>query len=247
MVIRILSYNIHKGFDTFNRRFILGVIKEQIRHLQPDVVCLQEVQGEHAHHKNKVPGYPIESQFEFLADTVWPHFAYGKNAIYSHGHHGNAILSRFPITRWSNLDLSLDKSEMRGMLHAEINLPEENRTFHVLTTHLNLFHRARVRQTDRIVEYVNRNLATDVGFTLVGDFNDWLLELDPIMKKKLQVEELFATLYGRHARTFPCFYPRLALDRAYLRHHKPVNGMVLNDGPWNELSDHLPLYIEVDV
>jgi len=246
MRIRILSYNIHKGFDTFNRRFVLGVIKEQIRHLGPDVVCLQEVQGEHAHHKGKVLGYPIESQFEFLADTVWPHFAYGKNAIYSHGHHGNAILSKYPIARWSNLDLSLDKSEMRGLLHAEIELPSEQRTFHVLTTHLNLFHRARVRQLSRIREYAQRNLK-DLDFTLVGDFNDWLLELDPLLREQLGARELFASMYGKHARTFPCFYPKLALDRAYLRGHTPVNGMVLTDGPWNNLSDHLPIYIEVDV
>lgn len=246
MRLKILSYNIHKGFDTFNRRFVLGRIKEQIRLLAPDIVCLQEVQGEHEKLKGKVKDYPLESQFEYLADTVWPHYAYGKNAVYSHGHHGNAILSKYPIKEWHNLDLSLDKSEMRGMLHAEIHLPEENRSFHMLTTHMNLFHKARMKQADLMVKYINSKMS-DKGFLLVGDFNDWLCELDPYLREKLGLNELFLQLYNKHARTFPCFYPKLPLDRAYFRHMNPIQGMVLQDGPWDELSDHLPIYVEVEV
>ena len=246
MRIKILSYNIHKGFDTFNRRFILGQIKEQIRLLSPDIVCLQEVQGEDDKHKGKVKDYPLETQFEYLADTVWPHFAYGKNAIYSHGHHGNAILSKYPIKQWHNLDLSLDKSEMRGLLHAELYLPGEERSFHMMTTHMNLFHNARMKQAKLIVNYIEEK-ASQKGLVLVGDFNDWLCELDPYLRSLLGFKELFLELYQSHARTFPSFYPKLPLDRAYFREVSPVQGMVLKGGPWDALSDHLPIYIEVDV
>ena len=76
MHLKILSYYIHKGFDTFNRRLVLGRIKEQIRLLAPDIVCLQEVQGDHEKHKGKVKDYTLESQFEYLDDTVWTHYAY---------------------------------------------------------------------------------------------------------------------------------------------------------------------------
>ncbi|MBY0515558.1 MAG: endonuclease/exonuclease/phosphatase family protein [Bacteriovoracaceae bacterium] len=247
MLIKILTYNIHKGFDIFNRRFILANIKQQIRLLNPDVVCLQEVQGEHEHLKKKVNDWPLEAQFEFLADTMWPHHTYGKNAVYPHGHHGNALLSKYPIKYWHNLDLTLDKSEMRGMLHAEIYLPDENRTFHMFNTHINLFHRARVKQAKLMHNYINEKLHHEAPFVLVGDFNDWLLRLDPMMREGLKAQELFHHLYGSHARTFPCFLPKLPLDRVYVRHAIPVQGMVLKDGPWKDLSDHLPIYAEVEV
>ena len=55
-------------------------------------------------------------QHDFLAEGVWPNTAYGGNAIYDHGHHGNAILSRFPILSSHNQDISELRFERRGML-----------------------------------------------------------------------------------------------------------------------------------
>ncbi len=102
MKMRILSYNIHKGFSIGNRDFILNDIKQALRDLNADILFLQEVLGDHNDQKCKIPNWQTAIQFEYLADSVWPHFAYGKNAIYPEGHHGNAILSKFPITDWSN-------------------------------------------------------------------------------------------------------------------------------------------------
>ena len=247
MKIKILSYNIHKGFDIFNRRFVLSRIKQQIRFINPDIVCLQEVQGEHEKYKKKHSDWPLEAQFEFLADTMWPHHAYGKNAVYTDGHHGNALLSKYPIMYWHNLDLTLDKTEMRGMIHAEIWLPDENRTFHMMNTHINLFHGARVKQAKLMAEYVNEKIPPEASFLIAGDFNDWLLRLDPIMKKEFGSLEVFEYLYGKHARTFPCFMPKLPLDRLYYRGAIPIQAMVLSDPIWRELSDHLPIYAEVEI
>ena len=247
MRIKILSYNIHKGFDIFNRRFVLRRIKEQIRFINPDVVCLQEVQGEHKTLKSEINEWPLEAQFEYLADTLWPHHAYGKNAVYTEGHHGNALLSKYPIKYWHNLDLTLDKTEMRGMIHAEIWLPDENKTFHMMNTHINLFHGARVKQVKLMARYLKEKIPSDASFLIAGDFNDWLMRLDPIMKREFGAKEVFEHLYGQHARTFPCFFPQLPLDRLYYRGAKPIQAMVLNDTSWKELSDHLPIYAEVEV
>ena len=92
-VIKILTYNIHKGFNASNRRFVLHEMKDALREINADIVFLQEIQGEHRHKQNRISDWPDTSQFEFLADQVWQHHAYGKNAIYKSGHHGNAILS----------------------------------------------------------------------------------------------------------------------------------------------------------
>ena len=44
--------------------------------------------------------------------------AYGMNAVYPHGHHGNAILSRWTIDQFTNHDVSDHALEKRGLLHA---------------------------------------------------------------------------------------------------------------------------------
>jgi len=98
-------------------------LRHHLRLLDVDIVFLQEVQGEHERHARQVLDWPVEPQYEFLADEVWSDYAYGRNAIYDHGHHGNAILSRFPILSSHNQDISELRFERRGMLHSEIAVP----------------------------------------------------------------------------------------------------------------------------
>ena len=53
---------------------------------------------------------------------MWREVAYGRNATYRHGHHGNAVLSRYPIVAQENEDISAHAFENRGLLHCEIKL-----------------------------------------------------------------------------------------------------------------------------
>ena len=96
---RVLTVNTHKGFTFFNRKFILHELREAVRSVAADVVFLQEVHGANEKLGARVPNWPDTPQYEFMADTLWPQFAYGRNAVYPHGHHGNAVLSKFPILR----------------------------------------------------------------------------------------------------------------------------------------------------
>ena len=95
--LRIATFNIHKGLTHFNARFALREQRELLRRIQPDVVFLQEVRDEHEIHRARYQDWPASGQASFLADAVWPNFVYGKNSVYPAGHHGNAILSKFPI------------------------------------------------------------------------------------------------------------------------------------------------------
>lgn len=95
--LNVLTINIHKGFTTFNRRFMLPALRDAIRSVSADIVCLQEVTGAHEIHSLQIENWPDRSHYEFLADTLWSEYAYGRNAVYPEGHHGNAVLSRFPI------------------------------------------------------------------------------------------------------------------------------------------------------
>src|SRR5437660_811716 len=105
--LHVSTYNIHKGFSQFNRRMMIHELRDHLQVLGADIIFLQEVQGLHSRHAARFEDWPDEPQYEFLADQVWPEFAYGRNAVYDHGHHGNAILSRFPMLR-------LDRIYVRG-------------------------------------------------------------------------------------------------------------------------------------
>mgnify|MGYP003392572165 FL=1 len=107
--LKVLTYNIHKGFSATNLRFILHEIKSSLRHINADIVFLQEVHGERTISNNRFADWPNNQQFEFLADQIWHHCAYGKNAIYKSGHHGNAILSKYPFVEWENINVSFLK------------------------------------------------------------------------------------------------------------------------------------------
>jgi len=77
-------------------------LREQLRLLGPDMVFLQEVQGMHEKHAKRYDDWPDKPQHDFLAEDFWQSAAYGKNVVYGHGHHGNAILARFPIEHSHN-------------------------------------------------------------------------------------------------------------------------------------------------
>ena len=104
--MHLMSYNIHKGMNIGNRKSVLSGLRQYIRYAKADVVFLQEVAGD-ARHDIDV------SQFEYLADSVWHHYAYGKNAVYDNRHHGNAILSKAPIVEWKNINISTNRFEHR--------------------------------------------------------------------------------------------------------------------------------------
>ena len=70
--------------------------------------------GAHEVHPMHFENWPDTPHYEFLADTMWSDYAYGRNAVYPEGHHGNAVLSRFPIEHYENRDVSVGESENAG-------------------------------------------------------------------------------------------------------------------------------------
>lgn len=241
MSLRVLSFNIHKGFDLYGLQFTLEGIRRSIRKTEANIVLLQEVLGDHQRHQEKINNRSLKTQFEYLADEVWPHFAYGKNSIYRGGHHGNAILSEFPILYSENIDISTNRFEKRGMLHCEINLPHLSQKIHVICVHLSLFEMGRTKQIETISKRLNSHIPKKSPALLGGDFNDWLTQSSQQLQNLSGFSEIFLKLNGRHEKTFPSFFPALALDRLYYRNILPVSCELLTGGNWNKLSDHLPI------
>ncbi len=242
--LRVLSYNIHKGFS-LRRKFILDSIRASIQQTGANLVFLQEVQGEHKNHAAKIINWPSENQLEFLADTVWPHFAYGKNAIYEHGHHGNGIMSQFPILMHENIDISNNRYERRGLLHATIALPNVQ-DIHLICVHLDLLESGRRNQTSRIISRIESHVPPEAPLVLAGDFNDWSEKATSQLKSVLHLDEVFLTQTGQHAKSYPSLFPMLPLDRIYFRHLHPKKAKCFTGNPWSKLSDHGALYAEFD-
>jgi endonuclease/exonuclease/phosphatase family metal-dependent hydrolase len=242
--LHIATYNIHKGFSQFNRRMMVHDLRERLRSLDPDIVFLQEVQGLHLHHAQRHADWPERPQHEFLAEDVWNGVAYGGNAVYDHGHHGNAILSRFPILASENLDISQNRLERRGLLHCEIDLPGIGLA-HCMCVHLGLTARWRRKQIDALTERVDALVPAGAPLLIAGDFNDWQRQSDDYLIRRLGVSEVFGGLTGRPARSYPSALPVLRLDRIYVRGFRVERAEVHFGDPWSRISDHAALSAEV--
>jgi endonuclease/exonuclease/phosphatase family metal-dependent hydrolase len=237
-LLRLLTVNIHKGYNAFSRRFVLHELREAVRAVGSDLVFLQEVEGA----SDSVGAQ--SAQYEFLADRIWPEHAYGRNAVAEGQDHGNAVLSRFPVVRSRNHDVSLPGAEPRGLLHCVLALPGGLPELHVMCVHLGLTEMHRRHQLARLCETVRREVPADAPLVVAGDFNDWRSRANALLAPS-GLKEVFRHTNGRHARTFPARLPLLRLDRIYVRGVAACRPLPLPRRPWNHLSDHAPLAAEL--
>lgn len=261
MKLRIATYNIHKGISSIARRPRVHALKQGLSSLAADVVFLQEVQGRHdLLALRHTASWPAQGQHEFLANDS-QHSAYGMNAVYDHGHHGNALLSSFPIDSAHNHDVSDHAYESRGILHCVLKM--QGVAVHCYVVHLGLFAGSRLRQTEALIEAVNATSPAEAPLLIAGDFNDWTNALSQTLRQRLSVSEVFdqhlpsrsfgsylRRLAGRGprmtpARTFPAAMPVLQLDRIYVRGFTVEHAQVMYGASWARLSDHAPLVADL--
>ena len=247
-LLTILTVNIHKGFDLFNRRLVLKDLRDAVRRESADIVFLQEVQGSHNLHATRFVDWPQASHYEFLADTVWKDYAYGQNAVYPAGHHGNALLSKFPIVAHANHDVSVgDDSEKRGILHCVLALPEPLPQLHAICVHLGLREHHREEQLRMLCKLIEETIPSGAPIVIAGDFNDWRMKAHSMLERCAGLREAFVQAVGRAAKTFPARWPMLPLDRIYVRDAAVERPRVLSSRPWSHLSDHAPLAAEISL
>lgn len=257
MKLRVATYNIHKGVTAFTQRPRIHTLKRALRALGADVIFLQEVQGRHDFLALRLDSHLLNrAQHEFLAGRHY-RSAYGMNAKYEHGHHGNALLSYFPILHSENRDVSDHVFESRGILHCIIRIDQIN--VHCYVVHFGLFARSRRRQADALIETVRATALSQSPVIVAGDFNDWGNRLTEMLQESLSVREVFGDkfddqglaaylrrLTGRRpsslpARTYPAGQPFLRLDRIYVRGFEVESAEVLYGARWRQLSDHAPI------
>jgi endonuclease/exonuclease/phosphatase family metal-dependent hydrolase len=225
-----MTYNIHKARSPLGRKSILKPLRELLRTTQADLVFLQEVFES-----------VTEKQMEFLADTVWAHASYGQNATYPKGHHGNAVLSKYPILYSENQDISAHPFESRGLLQVEIDLGD-GRKLPVFCVHLGLFERGRKRQLESVRHRVEQVVSKESPIVLAGDFNDWREAASGALAS-LGLSEVSKITNGRYLKSFPSVYPMFCLDRIYVRGLRVLEVEVLKN---IQFSDHLPILVTVE-
>tara|TARA_Y100000385_G_C13031988_1_gene611197 strand:+ start:169 stop:906 length:738 start_codon:yes stop_codon:yes gene_type:complete len=241
MRLKVLSYNIHKGFNWSNSELTINNIKQTIQATHAELVFLQEVVGENKVEEEKYHHWKND-QYEFLADQRWPEYAYAKNAVYDYRHHGNAVLSKYPITRYEQINISTNKYEQRGVLFCELELPHTK--VHAYCVHLNLLHRSRLKQYKMISDLVKERTPAGTPVIIAGDFNDWNRKASNTLEQEDGFLEAYKYLHGEYPKTFPAQYPLLSLDRMYVKEMNPEIVKVLNSHQWKKLSDHAALYME---
>jgi len=228
-LFRVCTYNIHKGFSSTNRKYLLNDIRNAIQQTDADIVFLQEVMG--LSHRNRSQHIP--NQLEFLADTLWQYQAYGKNAIYQQGHHGNAILSKYAFDQHKNINISQWRFSQRGLL-----LGKTSNGVYLICVHLGLFEQERRQQLKVLLKLIHEDIPEHAPLIIAGDFNDWNMNIHRQILNNTPLQEAYTNMHSKPALTFPSVFPVLAMDRIYYRHLQLIGVQVLDEDPWNKLSDH---------
>jgi endonuclease/exonuclease/phosphatase family metal-dependent hydrolase len=243
--LRLLTYNIHKCIGGIDRRYDPLRTAHVIASYKPDLVMLQEV-DQHARRSN------ADRQVDLLGDFLgFRHRIYFPNVkVRSGGEYGNAILSRFPSTETTNIDVTVPPKKRRSILHGRFRIRLDNsfgkhaRTLHVYNLHLGLSGIERKIQLRRFLEshpFVGLHHRTPI--VVAGDFNDvW-----GTLGRKLLAP---AGFQGSEppVKTFPAWGPLRSLDSIYVRGDIRLTHVYrARLRLATRASDHLPLIAEVQI
>ena len=240
MKLRFLTYNIHRAIG-LDRRFKPERIEEIIADHNPDIVLLQEVD-------EGVPRSREQAMAKEIAGNLaYPYYAMGHNVSLRKGYYGNATLSRYPIIRERNINLTIDNKKRRGCQHTTINIGEKSEQhLEVFNLHLGLSALERQKQVSLLMRSKEfTQLDPHTPCIVGGDFNDWLSRLRALCVEAMglqcatdrETEKGYTSM-----KTYPSFSPRGGLDRIYYRGNiKLVSVEKCRHQIAKVASDHLPV------
>ena len=239
--MRLVTWNIHGGLGRDGRRD-LGRVAALLEDMKCEVAALQEVGDAH----RRSVETELADQASWLGRRLGWFVAYGPNLVLRGQPYGNAILSRFPIVRAHNYDLSVPNREPRGCLRADLSLPG-GQSLHLFDLHLGLSGGERRRQAAMLFSAdLLRDTALAAPLVLCGDFNMWSPLPGPIMRLLRTALRDAAVICGHRRATYPSALPLLRLDRAYVDAGVDVLGCsVVNDPRTRAASDHLPFWVDL--
>ncbi len=248
MQLRVLTYNIHRAIG-LDRLFRPERIVKVLAYYDADICLLQEVDD----------GAPRSRELnlanELATAAEYPHVVAGYNVSLRKGRYGNATLSRFPIIRERNIDLTIGNRKRRGCQHSTIEIKGTRHRYllEVFNLHLGLSAREREKQAGVLVRSEEFACLEERTPCLVaGDFNDWRSRLRPIFTEALLFqsasERKSSPVFHRDIQTYPSFSPRGALDKIFYRGGIHKRGCFrCRLGVSKVASDHSPLIADFEI
>jgi endonuclease/exonuclease/phosphatase family metal-dependent hydrolase len=239
MRLRVVTWNIHKGIGGIDRRYRLERTISVLASLHPDVALLQEV-------AEGMPRCGMQVQVDELSrELELRHVAFGAEHRFRVGGYGNAILSRYPLTDSTRIDLTIGGRKQRGLVktRAHAKLEHGTRSVVVFNLHLGLSGSERADQLERFLEcHPFAHLHHDTPLIVGGDFNDVWASLGPRF-----LEPAGFVRAGKLLPTFPAALPLRPLDGLWIRGGlKVVTAHPVKTALAKAASDHLPILAELE-
>jgi endonuclease/exonuclease/phosphatase family metal-dependent hydrolase len=246
MWLRLLTYNIHKAIG-IDGEFAPERIVEILRYYDADIVLLQEVDR----------GAPRSSHLDLASQLAralrYQYRAVGMNVTLKKGRYGNATLTRFPIGRQRNIDLTVRWRKRRGAQHTHLHIPNGSRSIDldVFNVHLGLSARERREQVSRLLDSPDvARLEPHAPCLIAGDMNDW----PGVLKRRCFKPAGFecATNSPRGSRwsikSFPSYAPTTGLDKIFYRGAlRPLHVHRSRLKLARVASDHVPIIAEFEI
>lgn len=242
MLIRLLTYNVHKCIGGLDRRYAPDRVRDTIAHYSPDLVLLQEVDNGC---KRSAGHRQVDLLGEMLGyrHRIW----YPNVRVRSGGQYGNAILSRFAFTQSRNIDVTVSSKKNRSVIHARYRARSaaangKTRTVHVFNLHLGLSGPERKLQLKQfLASQPLHRLHKNTPIVVAGDFNDvW-----GTLGKKILIPAGFRGM-RRPLATFPAYAPMRALDSVFVRGDVQLERVQRSGlAVAKSASDHLPLIADL--
>jgi len=237
--LRILTYNVHKCVGGLDRRYDPTRICDTIAHHDPDLVLLQEVaEG------RRFRGERQMDRLRALLD--YRHEVHFVNVRRRRVAYGNAVFSRFPLTKTCNIDVRVPPNMARSVLHTRCRVRldgRHTRTLHVFNLHIGLLESERKVQLERFLDSEPfRGLDARTPILVAGDFNDVWASM-----KRYLAPAGFRGM-GRPIRTFPAFAPLRPLDSVFVRGDLQLHRVFASRFALaRRASDHLPLIADLEI
>lgn len=223
--LTVATWNIHGAVGIDGRRMPERVA-DVLARMDADLIALQEV-------------VVLRGSLDDFCAALASHLAMRVHASVTfrkkHGDFGNALLSRWPMTDASSIDLSFASREPRNAIRSTIDL--NGVPLRVIATHLGL---AVAERRAQVVRLASELAQTSVPTILLGDFNESKLH-GALAALQSHVE------FAATPATFPSLCPLLRLDRILVT--QPLRASLRVQRDWRSwiASDHLPLLADIDI
>ncbi len=230
-MLKVASYNIHKGIGT-DRRRNPGRIVEVLNEIDADVVALQEADRRFGARAAAIPEKLLEMHSDYRAIPL-------DVQIDSMGWHGNAILVRKSIKVLEHDIMHIPCLEPRGAIMAHCEL--DGKQLAVFGMHLDLSGLWRRKQAAAIIKLAQEK-ERQTPVLLMGDLNEWSAT-GGCLKDFTKAFQMVHCGRSFHSRS-----PIATLDR--IMHSDGIRSSAagVHDSPAaRKASDHLPVWAKIAI